>query len=179
MTDFEEWISADESEHEAPIPDNPVDRDLWIDSRLRALAAIQRKIDHNEAVADRQIEKINEWLHSVNRPLNSQAEYLRHLLEHEAMVRYIEHGQKTVSLPGGKIGGRARPATVEIVDADKALEFAKSSELLKDKVRVTERINVTSLREYMQATGEIPPGCELVPATVRYYVTPTVEDNDD
>lgn len=168
-----EWIEG-EGLDSAP-PDERVDRDLWVDARLAALAAIEREMAHHQEVRDRRVAMLDAWLADVTRPLQRRAEYLREILEHEAMVRYRE-GRKTVTLPSGKIGGRASQETVKIEDHDAALEFARQTDGLREQIKVTERIGVTPLKDYFQHTGEIPPGCELVPASVRFYVTPAGED---
>lgn len=170
--EFDAWLESEGMAAEAPA--DPVDRDLWAEARLGALAAIEREIKHHQAVYDRRVEMLTSWLADVTRPLQRRAEYLREILEHEAMVRYRE-GRKTVTLPSGKIGGRARGETVRIEDHDAALEFARQTDGLREQIKVTERIGVTPLKDYLRHTGEIPPGCELVPASVRYYVMPAEE----
>lgn len=170
--EFDAWLESEGMAAEAPVA--PVDRDIWVDRRLEALAAIEREIKHHQEVRDRRVEMLDRWLGDVTGPLKRRAEYLRQILEHEAMIRYQE-GRKTITLPSGKIGGRARGETVRIEDHEAALEFARQTDGLREQIRVTERITVTPLKEYMQRTGEIPPGCEVVPASVRYYATPAEE----
>lgn len=170
--ELDAWLSGEGLD--APAPDERVERDLWVDARLSALAAIEREIAHHQEVRDRRVAMLDSWLADVTGPLRRRAEYLRAILEHEAMVRYQE-GRKTISLPSGKIGGRASGETLKIEDHEAALEFARQTDGLREQIKVTERIGVTPLKDYLHRTGEIPPGCEIVPASVRYYVTPAEE----
>lgn len=170
--ELEAWIEGEEF-HTSP-PHDPVDRDLWTDARLAALRAIEKDIAHHQEVRDRRVAMLDNWLGDVTGPLRRRAEYLRAILEHEAAVRYAE-GRKTITLPSGKIGGRASAETIKIEDHDAALEFARQTDGLREQIKITERIGVTPLKDYLHHTGEIPPGCEVVPASVRYYVTPAEE----
>lgn len=170
--ELDAWLSGEGLDTDAPAA--RVERDLWADTRLSALAAVEREIAHHQEVRDRRVAMLDNWLADMTGPLRRRAEYLRAILEHEAMVRYQE-GKKTVALPSGKIGGRASGETIAIEDHAAALEFAKATDGLREQIKVTERIGVTPLKDYLHHTGEIPPGCEIVPASVRYYATPAEE----
>lgn len=154
------------------VPHDRLALDLWIDRRLVAIAMIDAEIEHNEAVARARIQEIETWLASENRPLDRKREFLEQQVL--AAARIYPYGKKkSRRLPsGGEIGSHRSAERVTLVDEAAALEFAKGHPGLAHDVKVKESIGTKALNDYYRSTGEVPPGCDLVPAEDRYFVKP-------
>lgn len=170
---WDQWIATEGLNDDAPA--ERLDLDLWLDRRLSALGEIEREIRHQEkvfgAIIDghrRKIAEIEDRLIDAIAPLQRRAAGLRDVLEMAARAYPFPKGKKSTTLPSGKIGSRASAETVKITDKAAALAFAR--EHMPDRIKVTEDIGVTPLKEFAQSAGIVPDGCEVVPASVRYYV---------
>lgn len=83
--------------------------------------------------------------------------------------------KKSWALPGGTVGTRLQPARVEVQDVPAAVLWA--SQYLPDAVvRPDPRVAVAALTAHMRTTGEVPAGCEVVPATETFYTKTEAED---
>jgi phage host-nuclease inhibitor protein Gam len=79
---------------------------------------------------------------------------------------------KTVGLIHGEIAYRATADRLEVEDAAAALEWARTQPVDADMVRVKQEINKRALGEHFKRTGEIPPGCAVVPASESIHINP-------
>lgn len=119
--------------------------------RARCLAERQRIVDsHKQMVA-----RCDSELSTIDYLYAAEAE--------AACRRLIEgSGKKSLITPFGKAGFRTTPARLEVVD-----------ELLlplKFNVPVlTNKIDKRAIDVQFKATGEIPPGCELLEPTEKFY----------
>lgn len=121
---------------------------------------IQMVTDHSRGELDT-IKRRIEWLHGrlrLHLPGNG-----------EGMER--EFGKKSVSLPHGSIGYRAKPATLQITDMAKAVAWARGAGV-EVKVDVIERVYVADLTAAYQRTGEVPEGTEYVDSAENFFVKP-------
>lgn len=75
---------------------------------------------------------------------------------------------KTIRLPTGSLSFRTVPGGHRVVDAEAALAWARA--YLPAAVVVSERLDAAAVREYVHASGEIPPGVERVPEHERFGV---------
>ena len=119
--------------------------------RARCLAERQRIVDsHRQMVA-----RCDSELSTID--------YL-YAAEAEAACRRLIEGSSKKSLitPFGKAGFRTNPARLEVVDEPRVPSQFK-------RQVVTEKIDKRAIDVQFTASGEIPPGCELVPPTEKFY----------
>ena len=75
---------------------------------------------------------------------------------------------KSVALLSGAVGFRKNPASLEIIDADAALLWAK--QCCSDAVKITETVQKGVLKAHVEETGEVPPGIEYKAAYEKFYI---------
>jgi len=128
----------------------------------QAAAALQRRIDiikHHYEQEQKSIVQHVQWIE-----LQVQA-----MLPRDGQGMKDRFGKKSVNLPFGTVGYRAKAETVQVVDQDVALLFAVANNL---KITVKRSVGVTPLKEHFQTTGEIPSGCEHIPASEKFFLKP-------
>lgn len=76
--------------------------------------------------------------------------------------------RKSIDLPHGRVGFRHVGERVEVIEEEAAIEAARAS--VPEAVKVKVSLSLTALKEHFKATGEILPGCGVVPAEERFYV---------
>jgi len=79
---------------------------------------------------------------------------------------------KTAHLVHGEIAYRAQPEKVEIQDAAAALAWCQSQPAEAGFVRLKPEIDKKALSAHVLSTGEIPPGCQIVPPTETITLSP-------
>jgi len=126
----------------------------------QAAAALQRRIDiikHHYEQEQKSLVQHVRWIE-----MQVQA-----MLPQDGYGMKERFGKKSINLPFGTVGYRAKAETVAIIDKSTALQFAKANDL---EVKVTESVNVTPLKEHYQTTGELPDGCEHIPASEKFFL---------
>jgi hypothetical protein len=115
----------------------------WAMRKLRSLRAKQKV---NQEIADAEIARINAWLESVNKTIESDCEYfVAHLTGYGHRVRLNpDDPRKSVTLPHGKISTR-QSSRKWSVDAETFLPWARSS--APDLIRVKEEPALTKIKE--------------------------------
>jgi hypothetical protein len=76
--------------------------------------------------------------------------------------------ERSVKLLFGSLGFRKRPDTLEVTDEAAAVVWAR--EHVPDAVKVTTSLLKTPVKEYVQGTGEVPPGCEYHKGEDEFYI---------
>ncbi len=76
--------------------------------------------------------------------------------------------RKSVKLPAGSMGYRSDPERLRVEDEAATIEWARQN--CPDAIRTTERISRTAINEHFTTTGEMPNGCEVQPASERFFV---------
>ena len=87
----------------------------------------------------------------------------------EAVVKaeLVAAGGKSITLNTGvgpkptRAGYRKAPAKLDVTDEDAALAWAKEN--MPEAVKVKESVLKTPLKNHVEATSEVPPGCEYHP----------------
>lgn len=118
--------------------------DTYLDVLLERLAKAEADIAENQEVARRRIQMIQAWEHSANESLQRQAGWLRQQVE--MFARGYDYGSKTSrQLPHGEFGTKKKPDSIEIVDQEKALGFARRVGL---EIKVEEKVQKTPLKAF-------------------------------
>jgi len=145
-----------------------VDDDSKADWAMRKLAVIRRKQAENQAIYDRELQRVQEWLQKVNTALERDAEWFEANLRPYALVQRSE-GRKSVVLPHGTIKTVAGRPKIEIESQEELLAWAEKS--LPEAVRIKKDIDKTVLKDLIteegqviSTQGEIVPAVKVIPA---------------
>jgi len=139
-----------------------VDDDAKADWAMRKLASIRRKQAENKTIHDREVQRVLEWLETVNTALERDALYFEAILKPYALLQRSE-GRKSVVLPHGTIKTTAGRPKVEIENADEFIKWAEAS--LPEAVRIKKEVDKTVLKDLITDTGQvISTQGEIVPA---------------
>jgi phage host-nuclease inhibitor protein Gam len=87
-------------------------------------------------------------------------------------VRTMLEGKKAKSIrtPFGMAGFRKSAPAIEVIDEDALIAGADSNIDLIELVRVSKDVNRAAVAEFFKRTGEIPPGCEVMPEKESFFV---------
>jgi phage host-nuclease inhibitor protein Gam len=133
----------------------------------KAREAEERIQERRAYVASRML-KYQEWLDSENERDEKTVAAMAAFLE-PWVLREIAGGKKrSVNLPHGIAGFRRTPDRLEVADEGAAVEWAREN--APHAIRVRESIDKNEMKANIEATGEVPEGCELVRGTDRFYL---------
>jgi phage host-nuclease inhibitor protein Gam len=143
-----------------------IDDDFKADWAMRKLASIRRKQDDNKAIFEAEVNRVQEWLETVNKGLESDAVWFESNLHPYALQQRSE-GRKSVVLPHGTIkttGGRPK---IEFESEEKFIEWAKTAnpELLRIKTEINKKaLNdlITDDNQVISTQGEIVPEVKVI-----------------
>lgn len=71
------------------------------------------------------------------------------------------HGKKTLKLLTGTLSFRKVPGGLKVVDEKAAIAWAKLNKVPAVEEKVVEKLSKDFLQKHMEATGELPDGCEV------------------
>ena len=103
--------------------------------------------------------------------LENEEQFLKNRFgrELEGFVRaHLDGSRKSIDFPHGRAGFRKTRETVEIVDQEAAVNWAKEN--CFEALRKKEWTIKTPLIKYLRDTGVIPDGCEHEPAKDKFYI---------
>lgn len=145
-----------------------VDNDQKAEWALRKLAVIRRKQIENQTIAQSEVDRITEWLSTVNTALERDALYFETVLTPYALLQRSE-GRKSIILPHGTIKTTAGQPRIEFNDESKFIEWAKVNDpsLLRIKTDVDKtalKALITEEGVVISTQGEIIPEVKVVPA---------------
>lgn len=145
-----------------------VDTDQKADWAIRKLAVVRKKQAENKAIYDAEVERITEWLSTVNTALERDALYFEAVLRPYALTQRLE-GRKTLTLPHGTIKTTAGQPKVEFKNEQAFIEWAQVNDpsLLKVKTDIDKtavKALITEEGVVISTQGEIVPEVEVIPA---------------
>lgn len=115
---------------------------------MRHVAACDAELSDLEDQRDDWSSRISWWFTQAAGPLRARRGFFEAHLERYALeVRDADPTRKTVLVPSGKVTTTGRGATVRIVDADAALEWAREN--CPEVIQTTDRVLVTDLRDWV------------------------------
>jgi hypothetical protein len=148
---------------------------------MRKLMALRHRVEENEAVADAERLRIDEWLQYANQRYAGDIAYFEAILTMYAQQQRTTDGRKTIDTPYGAVKSRATQDKFKIVDEDVFLKWAEES--LPDAIMVKRTPSVTNLKKAvtiettetlglvaMTEDGEIVPGVHVEAGSVSYTV---------
>jgi len=168
--DYAEAIAAG-----LPEGDDDISRELRVDYLLERIGQEMGEIAKVEEFTQRRVQMVRD--HG-----DEQAALIQRRIAHlEAMVRAhlpltgdefaSQYRKRSISLPHGKVGYRATPASVVIHDQTAAIEWARANGV---PVTVKESVGKTGVLAHIKTTGALPEtdAIEYVDARERFYVEP-------
>lgn len=166
--------------------DNP-EKAAWA---LRKYAALVKKRSQNDALADKEVERVRVWRDNANAALESNMEFFEGHLQVFAMQQRIA-GIKTFDSPSGKIKSRQ---TIPSFDVDKTtfVEWAQANNR-DDLLRFTVAPDLAAIKKsfvpsgeeaFDPSTGESVPGVTPIPEKITFTIEPEMDmadlgDDDD
>lgn len=118
---------------------------------FRKLAAIERKRNEIQELADREIERIKDWQNQEEESLNNSKEFFEGLLtEYYVKQKEIDPNFK-ISTPYGKVSSRKQQPKWNYED-EKVLNWLKENDT--ELIRIKEEINKAELKKKYQVVGK-------------------------
>lgn len=117
------------------------------------------RIAEREQVAKELHDRIDTWLEKAtldyHKTIDVMKEFLEPYIKQQCDEESTEKKKKrSVKLVLGVAGFRATSGRTNIVDMEKAVEWAKKQGL---EIKVVESVSATAIKESIKANGEIPP----------------------
>jgi hypothetical protein len=139
---------------------------LRADAALAAIGVLERQMGEVQELCEREMRLIEEYRSRELERLDKKRSWL--LLNLEGWARST--GEKTIRLIHGFCKIRKGRDKVAVIAID---EFMKVGPGLKLVRTVPEQIvpDLRAITEYVQRTGEIPPGVEFIPAITHFSYT--------
>jgi len=151
---------------------------------MRKLLSIRKRIAENEAIADAERTRIDEWVHQANSKFQPDVAYFEALLTRYAQQQRASDDRKSIETPYGVVKSRATQDKFKVVDEDEFFKWA--DENLPDAVVSKRSPSLTALKKAvtvestdtlglvaMSEHGEIIPGVTVEPGGVNYSVEVT------
>lgn len=200
--DLSDFLAEPPEGYEPP-PDDDEGRTAWAitnyppDARdkiaswaMRRLAAIEAEKERLSDAAEEETARIMRWLADAHRPLERDYAFFRSSLTNYLLAIRDERGEdrdapktKSYKLPTGTITGRAGSESINVLDEEKFIEWAKESgydDLVRTKVEVAKseikkHIAVKDGVSIVLDTGERAPFVEVVRGPEKLDAKPSVE----
>jgi len=148
---------------------------------MRKLLAFRSKMAENEAAAQAEHHRIDEWLTRVNGRFDSDVEYFEAILTQYARAQRDSENRKTIDTPYGVVKSRATQQKFRVEDTESFFSWAHLN--APQLITVKESPNLTALKDFasaentqtlgavaMTTDGEIIPGVTVEPGDVNYTV---------
>jgi phage host-nuclease inhibitor protein Gam len=137
---------------------------------LRKLAKLAQEDAEDEAMAQREIERIQAWLEARKKPRQQSREFFEEHLRrfHQRLLEEDPKGNKTVKLPHGTLKARKLPDKWEY-DEQAIVEWAKVNARI-ELIRIKEEPDKQAIKEYVKMTGEVIPGVTVTRQGIKFDV---------
>jgi phage host-nuclease inhibitor protein Gam len=142
------------------------------DQALAAISVIEARINEANDIAEKEINLIQQWNMSEVSKLQKKIDWLVWNLENYMKTT----GEKTISLPHGKIAFRMGRDRVEVIDLQKFLPIGQRLGLVRVTPAKTEP-DLLAIAAYIKLNGKPPVGVMLTPAQAKFsYKTKGTND---
>lgn len=167
-------IDSDESAQQAQSETFTVDSIEKAEWCMRKLSRLASEDADDEAVAQREIDRINAWLEARKSPRARSREFFEGLLidYHNRLLR-DDPRAKTVKLPHGTLKSRKLPESFEY-DMEAVVSWAKENGRT-EFIRVKEEVVKDEVKRAVKEDGEKVPGVTVLPAGIKFYVEVSAE----
>ena len=162
------------------------DREVYIDGVLKRLQRLNAEKARNVAVFNAELDVLRVWRDTELDRHEKGIAYLEGLVREvaprnvdEFVATFGNGKKKSRTLPHGKVGFRAKAATVQVLDEDRAVRWAKGCDV---EVKTRQNILKKPVLDYIKTTGDFPDGeddgLEFVEAIDVFFVTPEKTEAD-
>lgn len=140
---------------------------------MRKASAARARLAEIQAIADAEIERIQQWAEHESRVPMRDLDYFEGILIEYGRKQRAE-GRKTVSTPYGSIKSRSGQARFVFSDKAQFIEWAKVNR--PEWLVVKEDVSLSALRDASitasadPESGEVIPGLDVEPPTVNFTV---------
>jgi hypothetical protein len=150
-----------EVEHDTELPaDSP---EVVFSKYLYVIKLKTNEIEKVKAAADKLILDISGWQDQKTAQHQSQIDFLSARMELYLRGQHI----KSLQLPPGSIGLRKQQPKIEIID--EVVFYENADESILRRVPESFEPNLKAIKEQLKATGEIPPGADLIEQDSKFY----------
>ena len=168
MTELQEYLDEEFEPAEERREAWSIQNDSTADWALRKIREDERILAGHEETAQREIERVNEWIERMRHKAASDTAYLRGALEsYMRGVNDVDPKRKSLALPNGSLQLRKDlakwnwPETGEEYSA--LLSYATEHKLTRvrvelDKAGIKKACCITDAGQVVDANGEIVPG---------------------
>ena len=144
------------------------------DQALAAISVLETQINGVNELAEKEITLIQEWNLSEVEKIQKKIDWLVWNLEN-----YMRGtGEKTITLPHGKIGLRMGRDKVEVVDMDRFMTIGQRLGLVRVTPAKTEP-DLVAIASYTKLNGKPPAGVMLTPGQPKFSYKTKVETDDE
>ena len=147
-----------------------------LDWALKRLGELEQRVFENQDVTKTRINELEDRCLRLNRPLEDGIRFFRRAIETYAETHRAEllggGKRKSRALPHGSVGWRKRPASLEVVDNEALLEWARMQPVELGLVRIKEEPCLREILSVAGETGEVPPGMQHKPEAEVLQVKP-------
>jgi len=136
---------------------------------MRKLAKLAQDDADDEAMAEREIERIKKWLEERNKPRQQSREFFeRHLTSFHQRLLLQDDRMKTVKLPHGAL--KARKVADKFEYDEKTIVAWAKEQGRAEFIRVKEEVVKDAVKRTIKEDGESVPGVLIVPQGMSFTV---------
>lgn len=150
---------------------------------FRKMAALKKKINEVESLADQEIQRINDWREKELDKYQGNANYFEEKIKnyHESVLA-IDDKEKTIKTPYGKIKSVTNKAAPEKVSESELIEYARNNDPELIDLDVKEKLLWSELKKKLKVVefegeemvvdenGMIVPGVIVKPENTTFKV---------
>lgn len=146
-----------------------IDNDGAADWALRKLAVIEKRMADADALADEEIQRVQEWLAQKRDEYERDRAWFDEQLEdYHRRVLEEDGKRKTIKLPAGTLHARKLPDNVEIADVDAFVAWARGER--EDFIRTSYAVDKAALKQAVLKDGEAIDGVTKVDGETTFKV---------
>jgi hypothetical protein len=148
---------------------------------MRKLAAIRAKQKETEDIAEVEIQRVRDWVETVNRPLETNASFFEAILKDYGLRQRHEADRKSINLPHGKVATRAGSDKWNI-NGEILLPWLRDN--FPELIKVKEEPSLSALKDafaervkdgrVITDEGEVLPGVTVDNVAFTVSVSPTL-----
>lgn len=151
---------------------------------IERLAEVKAEMAKHQALRDKGVQRLDDWLEHVQKPLVANASFFEHLLADYARRQRLESDRKTIALPHGKVSTRITKPKL-LIDTERFLEWARANR--PAFIRVKEEANIAEMNASVVIqetkvidpdTGQIIDGVSATSEEMSIKITVNEEENE-
>jgi phage host-nuclease inhibitor protein Gam len=152
--------------------DTPEPNDLATATKfVYAIRTLERKVQEEEESAKHLIAEIQSHRDYKAARLEEQIRFLTHLLKPFAQIQLEGKKERSIDTVAGRFGFRQLPDRVEVRQNEEFFGWAEANLGGEEQfIIVKESPSLKAIKHYIERTGEVPVGCELIKGEDSFFV---------